>query len=67
MADKVPALARVMRTSYINDVLVEVEPGSAEGVIVKWPAGVDPATCGDNIVPCNEDASPFVGEEPKKK
>lgn len=47
---EMPPLARVTKTSYVNDVLVEVEPGS-EGTIVGWPKGVDPRTCGENLVP----------------
>jgi hypothetical protein len=66
MADekKLPALARVTRTSYLNDVLIEVAQGE-EGPLVKWPEGVDPATAGDNLIPFNEDGTPFGGKGKK--
>lgn len=54
-----PALARVVKTSYLNDTLIEIEAGDTEGKLVGWPKGLDPADCGDNIIPCNDDGSEY--------
>lgn len=54
----VPDLARVVKTSYVNDVLVEVAAGE-EGPLVSWPAGVDPANAGPNLVPCDKSGKPI--------
>lgn len=64
MADKAPALARVLRTSYLNDVLHIVENGE-EGPLVAWPKGVDPADAGDNIVACDEEGKPLAAKKSK--
>lgn len=64
MAD--PVLARVVKTSYVNETLVIVEHGE-EGPLVKWPAGVSAADAGDNLIACDEQGQPLdAGKKGKK-